>query len=233
MLPLPSADVVRLLDAESCNSWTEAGVRSPTASVGRLSVPGKASSEYQKACGAFKDRRLSDAEGHTRKALELYEPYAAAWVLLGQILDAEQKPREAKEACAKATTTDPNYSPPYLCQAEFAARDKDWQSLSNYAKRALDLDPANNAYAFYYSALAALQLKQLAEAELDGQSAAKLDARHRLPQVHILLAKVYEAKGDSNAEAAQLREYLKRAPTGAEAGAAKTALAQLESRHAN
>jgi len=233
MLPLPSAEVVRLMDSESCNSWTEAGLRSPTVSVARLSVPGKASGEYQKACGAFKEKRLAEAEGHTRKALELYEPYAAAWVLLGQILDAEQKPAEAREACAKAAKTDPNYSTSYICQAEFAARDKDWQALSNFAKRALELDPANNAYAFYYSAVAALNLKEVAEAELDGQSAAKLDARHRLPQVHILLARVYEAKGDPNAEAAELREYLKRAPNGAESGAAKSALAQLEARRAN
>jgi predicted Zn-dependent protease len=231
MLALPSVEVMKLVDAESCNSWTEAGLRSPTVSVSRLSVPGKASGEYQKACGAFKDKRYTDAEGHVRKALSAYEDYAAAWVLLGQILDAQHKPDEARDACEKASKADPNYSPPYVCQAEFAARAKDWDALSKSAKRALELDPANNMYAYYYSAMAALHYKVLPEAELDGQSAVKLDAQHRLPQVHLLLAKVYEEKGNRDAEAAELREYLKRNPKAAESEAVRSALTQLEARH--
>ena len=43
--------------SESCNSWTEAGFHSPTVSASRLAVPSKASGEYQRACGALKDRK--------------------------------------------------------------------------------------------------------------------------------------------------------------------------------
>lgn len=231
--PMPSVDVVRTIDAESCNTWTEAGVRSPTVSVSRLAVPGKASSEFQKACGAFKDKRLSDAEAHARKAIEHYANYAAAWVMLGQILDAQQKRDEARAACTQALNVDPGYSPPYICLAEFAMRDNDWEQVSKLSKRALELDPANNAYAFYYTAAAALHFKQVAQAEVDGLSAAKLDTWHHVPQVHFLLAKVYEAKGDLKAEAAQLREYLKLVPNAPDSATAKDALTQLEARRVN
>jgi tetratricopeptide (TPR) repeat protein len=221
-----------MVDAEACNTWTEAAVRSPTVSVARLGVPGKASSEYQKACGAFKAKRLPEAEAHARKAVQLYPNYAAGWVILGQTLDAQHRRDEARMACSQASSVDPGYSPPYLCLADFAASDNDWEQASKMSKRALELDPANNAYAFYYSAAAAFHLKQLPEAELDALSAAKLDTWHHLPQTHFLLAKIYEAKGDSRAEAAQLREYLKLVPNAPNSATAKNALAQLEAQPA-
>jgi hypothetical protein len=227
---MPAVDVLREMKAESCNTWTEAAVRSPTVSVARLAVPKKASSEFQKACGAFKDKRLPDAEKHARKAIDRYSNYAAAWVMLGQILDAQHKQDEARAACAQALSVDPGYSPPYICLAEFAARQDDWEQVSKLSKNALELDPANNAYAYYYTAVAALHFKKLAEAELDGLSAAKLDAWHHLPQVHLLLAKVYEAKGDSKAEAEQLRRYLKLSPDAPNSAFAKSTLDRLEAK---
>lgn len=232
-VPVPGVDVTRVIDAESCTNWTEAAVRSPTVSVARLGVPGKASSEYRKACGAFKDRTYSEAEAHARKAVALYANYAAAWVILGQALDAQHKPEESRAACSQALSADPGYSAPYICLAEFAVRDKDWEQASKMAKRALELDPANNVYAFYYKAVVALHFKQWPEAELNGLSAAKLDTWHRVPQVHFLLAKVYEGEGDRKAAATQLRQYLKLVPNAPDSAAARNALSQLEARPAN
>lgn len=232
-MPMPAVDAMRILNTEACNTWTEAAVRSPTVSVARLAVPGKASSEYQKACGALKDKRFSDAETHARKAIERYANYAAAWVLLGQILDGQHKGDEARAACSQASSIDPGYSASYICLAEFAARDDGWEQVSKMAKRALELDPANNAYAFYYVAAAALHSKHFSDAELNGLSAAKLDPWHHMPQIHFLLAKVYEAKGDTESEAAQLRQYLKLEPHAPNSATAKNALAQLDARRAN
>lgn len=229
---MPAVDVSRMVQSESCNTWTEAAVGSPTVSVARLGVPGKASSEYQKACGAFKGKRLPEAEAHARKAIQIYPHYAAAWVILGQTLDAQNRRDEARMACSQASNVDPGYSPPYICLADFAASDNDWEQVSKMSKRALEVDPASNAYAFFYSAEADLHLRQLPEAEWHALSAAKLDTWHRLPQVHFLLAKIYEVEGDPRAEAAQLREYLKLVPNDPNSATAKNALAQLESRPA-
>jgi Tetratricopeptide repeat len=232
-MPMPAVDVSREVSAESCNTWTEAAVRSPTVSVARLAVPGNARSEFRKACGALKDKRLAQAEAHARKAIERYANYAAAWVVLGQVLDAQHKRDEARTACAQALNIDPGYSPPYICLAEFAARANDWEQVSKFSKRALELNPVNNAYTFYYAAVAALHFKQLSEAELDGLSAANLDTWHHFPQIHFLLAKVYEAKGDGKAESAQLREYLKMVPNAPDSASAKAALAKLKAQRAN
>lgn len=221
-------DSVRMVDSEACNSWTESGVHSPTVSVSRLQVPDKASGEFQRACSSYKDKKFTQAESHARKAIEIYPDYAASWVLLGQVLDAEHNREEAGKACSQAITVDPKYVAPYLCLAEFAARDEDWDQVSRLSDEALAIDPVSNAYALYYSADANFHLKHLPDAETNARAAVQLDPWHHLPQLHLLLAHIYDAKGDPHGSAAELKEYLKQASNSPDAPAARAALKQLE-----
>ncbi len=218
----------RVIDAEACSSWTESGVHSPTVSAKRLAVPNNASSEYQKGCGAFKGRKFPDAEDHLRKAIEFYPDYPAAWVVLGQVLDSEKKRDQAMDACSKARDLDPGYVASYLCLAEFAANNGEWSKLSDISNRALALDPIGNAYALYYAADAGLHLNQLSQAEMHAQSAVKLDEWHHLPELHLLLAEIYEAAGNIRGEVVQLREFLKMAGNSKDAPKARSTLAQLD-----
>lgn len=231
LLTVPSASS-QLADSEGCNSWTESGVRSPTVSVARLAVPGKAGGEYQKGCGAYKDKRLEQAEQHLRKAIDIYPSYPAAWVVLGQVLDDQHKRDDARQACSQAIKIDPSYVAPYLCLAQFSATEDDWKQVSSLAAHAMAIDPATNPYSLYYTADAAFHLNDLAKAETSALAAVGLDPWHHLPQLHLLLAQIYAAKGDSRAEAEQLRNYLKVAPNSGDAAGARNTLAQLESRPA-
>jgi tetratricopeptide (TPR) repeat protein len=216
-----------MVDSEGCNSWTESAVRSPTVSVARLAVPGKANGEYQKGCGAYKDKHLDQAEKHLRKAIEIYPNYPAALVVLGQVLDEQHKRDDARQACSQAINIDPTYVAPYLCLADFSATDNDWKQVSNLSERALALDPASNPYSLYYTADAAFHLRDLYRAETNALAGVAVDPWHRLPQLHLLLAHIYAAKGDPFAETEQLREYLKMAPNSADAAGARNTLAQL------
>ena len=231
MIPMPPPSN-QLADSEGCNSWTESGVLSPTVSVVRLAVPGKASGEYQKGCGAYKDKRLEQAEQHLRKAIDIYPSYPAAWVVLGQVLDDQHKRDDAKQACSQAIKIDPTYVAPYLCLAEFSATEDDWKQVSSLAEHAMALDPVRNPYSSYYAADAAFHLNDLGTAETSALAAVALDPWHHLPQLHLLLAEIYAAKGDPRAEAEQLRDYLKVAPNSGDAAGARNTLAQLESRPA-
>ncbi len=231
MVPMPSPSD-GLIESEGCNSWTESGVSSPTVSVARLAVPGKASGEYQKGCGAYKDKHFDQAEQHFRKAIAIYPSYPAAWVVLGQALDAQHKRDDARHACSQAIKIDPTYVAPYLCLAEFSATEDDWKKVANLSKQALTIDPVNNPYSLYYTADAAFHLNNLAEAETKALAAVTLDSWHHLPQLHLLLAQIYAAKGEPDAEAAQLRNYLKVAPNSGDAAGARDTLAQLQSRPA-
>lgn len=221
-------EVGRIIDAEACNTWTESAVHSPTVSAVRLAIPSKASGEYEKACGAFKGKRYSDAEQHLRTAIQIYPDYAAAWVVLGQVLEAQQRADDAQSACAKAHDLDPGYVASYLCLAEFAARQGAWKEVADLSARALELDPVNNPYAFYYAASAGLHFRQFVQAELHAQAALKLDTWHHLPELHLLLANIFDAEGNAKDEVTQLREYLKLAPNSKDAAFAKTTLAKVE-----
>jgi hypothetical protein len=234
--PLPTApdpiDALRLLNAESCNSWTEAGSRSPTVSVARLAIPGKAEGEYQKGCSALKDKRLDDAEDHVRSAIKLYPDYAAAWVVLGQVLDAKNKRNDARAACSQARSVDPSYIAPYLCLADFSANEDDWKEVSILSGGALAIDPTGNPYAFYYDGTAEFHLGNLQRAARDAQNAITLDKWHHLPQVHLLMAQIYQAQGDPQAQAVQLRDYLKYAANSQTSAGVKSTLAHLEAQTA-
>jgi len=202
----------------------------PTVAAEQLKIPGKASKEYEEACGAVWSRKFPDAEKHLHVAVREYGKYSLAWVTLGQVLSAEKRLDEAKVACAQATIADPTFAPAYLCLADFAARSHDWAGVLQLSERALGLGTNYAAVAYEYNAAANLNLHNLTAAEKSGLRAVELDRDHREPRVHFVLAQVYEAKGDCENEAKQLREYLKYAGDTAEMAIIKAALLQLESR---
>jgi tetratricopeptide (TPR) repeat protein len=191
-------------------------------------VPGKASSEYQKACGALKDRKFEQAAEHAHKALDIYANYAAAWVLLGQILEGQQKRADARKACSQAMTVDSRYVAPYLCLADFAAKEGDWDQVSVLVDRARALDPVSNVFTFYFTAGAQFHFQQLRQAEVNAETALRLDMWHRVPELHYLMAQICQARGDLRNEAIQLREYLKVSPNAANALDARILLAQID-----
>ncbi|HVB86278.1 MAG TPA: tetratricopeptide repeat protein [Candidatus Dormibacteraeota bacterium] len=225
MMPI---DTSRIFHAESCEDWTQAAVDSPTVSVGRLAVPGKASGEFQKACRSYKQQRFAGAENHARKAIKIYPDYAAAWVLLGQVLIAEHKDDEGRAACNQAKAVDPKYAPPYVCLADFASRAKDWKQEAALSDFALSLDPVTNMYAYMYAADADLHLHNIDKAQTNAEAAEKLDRWRKAPEIHLLLAQIYQVKGDRPKEISELRQYLKVDPHAPDSALAKATLTQVE-----
>ena len=206
------------------------GVASPVEGVANLQAAAKAKKEYSSACASLEDKKYPAAETHLRRAVQIDAKFPAAWVTLGQLLAAQQKTAEARQACAHASEADANYVPALLCSAEVAVRAGAWEEVLQHTTRALELDPASNAPAYAYSAAANLNLHHLEEAEKNGLRALEIDRNNYDPRVHFLMAQIYEAKRDSAHEAAQLREYLKYASSPEEAAMVKQTLAELEKR---
>ncbi len=212
---------------ESCFLWPLTGVRAPTAGVASLDVPGPARKDFQRACKAANDRRLAKAEEHLRRALQSDAQYPAAWLLLGQVLKAQQKPDDARQACAQALKIDPNYLPAGLCLADLCAIEQKWDEMLRLANASIALDPANNFHAYFYAAGAYFGLHRLPEAEKNALRAVEMDKDQREPRTHFLLAQIYEMQHKSDAEAAQLREYLKSATDPQDVAMVKKYLADL------
>jgi cytochrome c-type biogenesis protein CcmH/NrfG len=199
-----------------------------TASVTSLQIPHKAQKEYEHACAALKNKKLPEAEQHLRKATQIYPKYVAGWVMLGQTLETRRQTAEARNSCSRASSADPNYLPAYLCLAEIAGREQEWDEVLKLTTRALELDAVNDAYAYFFSAIAYFNLNQLREAEERALKAETIDREHNEPLLQLLLAQIYEAKKDAAGAAAHLREYLKLAPQAQDSDKLKKVLAEAQ-----
>lgn len=162
----------------------------------QLRIPARARREYHRACSALRKKKSSPAERHLRQAVQEYPKYATAWVTLGQVLADENESEDAKNACAQAAAVDPIYLPAQLCLAELAFRTQRWSEELQHGSRALELDP-NSILAYEYDAAANTYLGNLDEAERSGLRALELDKDHYYPAAYLVMAQIYEAKGEA------------------------------------
>jgi tetratricopeptide (TPR) repeat protein len=224
--PLPKPVVVE--DAR-CLPWNVPESRDSAVSVARLKVPSKARNEFLKACDANSKSKFDEAEQHARGAIEKFQDYPAAWVLLGVVLEEQHKRDEAQDACTHAAKVDSKYLPAYLCQAEFSTRNREWEQVLNLSGLALGLNSSGDEYVYYYRAAALYHMHNLADAKKSALQAAEIDVDHTNVLLYFLTAQIYEAEGDKAEAAAQVRQILKHHVDREQENAAKQYLANLES----
>jgi len=204
------------------------GLAAASVKVSDLQVPASAKREHGDGCLDVAKGKVSGAEKHLRKAVRLWPNYSAAWVVLGQLLEAQQKAEAAMDACSRPLTTESNYLPAYLCLADISARAQDWHKVLSLSTQALALNSTAIAVSYDYNAAANLHLHNLLEAEKSALRAAEIDKSNIDPRVHFLLAQIYEAKGDRISEATQLHEYLKYANDPNDVSMVKKYLSEIE-----
>ncbi|HTC64601.1 MAG TPA: tetratricopeptide repeat protein [Candidatus Saccharimonadales bacterium] len=227
--PFPKQPAV-VNEDDACLPWDLSDVRNSSVSAIRLGVPGKARSEFQKACGAFKKIDLAKAEEHLRDAIDKYPEYPAAWVLLGQVMIGQQKISEAHDACSKPIKVDPTYLAPYLCLAGLLNNEKNWSELQAWTDRFRGLSLNGDLYASYYRGLALFHLHNYAEAEKSVSQAITLDSSHRQPNLFFLLAQIYGDEGNIPGASAQIQQFVKHAPNKQDKDLARQYLSDLQSR---
>jgi hypothetical protein len=229
MEPLPPLPTPAARDDDNCLPWKLLGGRSTVVSVTSLKVPSKARREYQKGCKANNKKQFDEAEQHTRSAIDKYQSYAAAWVLLGLVLEQQNKGPEASEACAHAAKVDSTYLPAYLCQAEFSIRNQEWRRALNLASLGLGLNSMGDGYIYYYRASAYFHLNLLDDAKKSALKAETIGVKRNANPIYFLLAQIYDAEGDRAEAATQLRKILKHHSDPQQEDAAKQFLTRLES----
>lgn len=213
---------------DSCFLPPLTGFVAASVTVSDLQVPAKAKRDHDDGCLALAKGKIADAEKHFRKAVNRWPKYSAAWVVLGQVLEAQQSTEAARHACSQPLISEPNYLLAYLCLADISARAQKWSEVLSLSNRALAIDSTKVAVAYDYNAAANFHLHNLPEAEKSALKAAEIDKSNADPRVHFLLAQIYEAKGDRAQEAGQLREYLKYASDPNDISMVKKYLADLE-----
>ena len=104
--------------------------------------------------------------------------------MLGQILEAQQKTKEANDACSQPLTSNSNYLPAYLCLADISARSEKWDKELRLSIRALAINATTVAVAYDYNAAANLHLHNLSEAEKSALWAEEIDNSNTERRVH-------------------------------------------------
>jgi tetratricopeptide (TPR) repeat protein len=214
---------------EGCFPWKLADTRSTTVSIARLKVPPTAREEYEKACDAHNKNKFEEAEQHARSAIQKFQDYSAAWVLLGMILEEQHKGPEAQDACIRAAAIEATYLPAHLCAAEVSVRSRQWEQVLDATDLALGLRPDGDPYAYYYRATAYLHMNNTVDAKKSALRAVEMDVNHDEPTLYLLMAQIYAREGDTASAIAQLQQFLKHPADRQQEDAAKRLLAKLES----
>ena len=160
----------------------------------------KAHKEFKKALKAVRKKKYEKALGRLKKATEIYPQFTEAFYEMGRIYLQQNRKEEARKAFEQAIV-----ATPWLQELNNRP-----QQLLETSNEILQLYPTLSVGHFFQS-FANLSLGRLEEAE---KSALRADQHeHRqMPQVHLLLAKIYRQKGKLEEAGKQLSTFLEESP---------------------
>ena len=205
-----------------------ANVDGLTLSATTALAPKDAKKSYEHGLELLKKNKPADAMRDFQKAVTIYPKYAAAWFELGRVQEQFNQTVEARNDFAQSTAADAKYIPPYQELYLIAFHEKKWQEVLDNSDRVLHLDPVDYPAAYYYNAVANLEMGRLAPAEKSARAALERDPSHSNPQPNYVLG-IILARRHAYAEAAQyLRAYLKAAPEAKNRDEAAKELAALD-----
>jgi tetratricopeptide (TPR) repeat protein len=187
-------------------------------------IPGKAKKEYELGIREQRDGKCEVRLTHLQKAVELYPQYAEAFTEIGrcylQMNDLAYAETAFKKAAGLSREVYPTVNLATLYVSE--GRLNEAQALITPL---LKTHPTEGelyaAMARIYSANG--QLKEAISAGLEAHARG-----HQSPDIHLLLAKIYESQGNREAMLTQLLNYLDENPHGA---AADEVRRQLDALH--
>lgn len=191
-----------------------------------LEAPKEAVKEVEKARELLASRKFEQAAGHLRKATDLYPRYAEAFNELGLALQQQDRLSDAQKAFEQAISIDPGWVTPYLNLGSLEMATSQAPQLVETSSKLLTLDPGLPRAHFLHAAA------MLSEGKLEAAEKSALRAEQGdhadIPQLHLVLARIYLNKGEAPAYANQLRLYLKENPKAPNAGEIRAELEKLK-----
>jgi tetratricopeptide (TPR) repeat protein len=197
-------------------------------SAASLAAPKNASKALSKGLSLAGKGNMEQAVAEFEKALKLYPKYPDALVALGRAQTAGGRYDEARANLELAVQGDPLFATPLVALAALSARLSNWKETADFSARAVRMDPFDFPEVYYYAALAAYNLHDLAAAGKNAAEAVRLDSGQRSIQAVRLLSAILAEQKDYRAAAKQLRNVLPYLPAGAEQARVQADLARLE-----
>jgi tetratricopeptide (TPR) repeat protein len=198
-----------------------------TVSMVNLMAPKKAVQEFQKGRELAEKRKYDEGLEHLKKALKLYAAYPDAYNQIGLIQRQLAHLPEAEEMYRKAIDTDPKWLEPYVNLAGLQMARSDFAEMFKTTAKALELD-ASHASLHFFQAVGFFNAQNLDGAEKEALLAEQNEKGRSIPEVQMLLANVYEARGKKADALARYRLFLKQAPESSSAVKVAAHVAALE-----
>jgi tetratricopeptide (TPR) repeat protein len=194
-------------------------------SLANLAAPKKALSEMDKGRELGNKKKYDEAMQHLQKAVEIYAKYPEAYNEMGLIQRRQAHDTEAEEMFRKAIEADPKWTAPYLNLAQLQLNKQNYAELLKTTEKVLQLDKTLTP-AHFYGAVGYYSTGKLDLAEKEAL-AAEVSAQ-QIPQVHLILGNIYEARGNFSEAVARYKLFLKVNPTASNAIKLTEHIAQLE-----
>jgi len=204
------------------------GIQGLTASATSSQAPKEARKAYERGLGAVKKNKLDQAEQEFRKAVQIDPKYAEAWLELGKVLERGERYPEARAAYAKSLAADSKYVYPYQQLYQMALRERDWKDLADKTDQLVHLNPYEFPNAYYFNALAHLELKEYEAAEKSSKQAVEADWKQANPKTHYLRGAILVKMKDWAGAAASFRAYLRAAPNATDKAYVEKTLGQID-----
>jgi tetratricopeptide (TPR) repeat protein len=182
---------------------------------------------YEKGAQNAKKKKWADAQKELEKAVQLHPKYAIAWFELGEVYRNQKNMDGARNAYAQALAADAKFVKPYLPMAEMAVSQQNWEVVADVTNKLTRLDPYQGR-AFFYNAVANLNLRKLDDAETSAAEALKLDSDQKVPKLNHVMGVILAQKGDLVNAARYIKLYVTRAPNAADVDMARNQLAEIE-----
>ena len=203
-------------------------VEGSTVSVTSLEAPKDAKKAFEKGAENNRKRKWQDAQKSLEKAVELYPKYASAWFELGVAQQAQNNLEGARKSFEQALAADPKFVKPYMPLAGLALKEQKWAEVAERTDKLVRLDPVDFPSAYFYSAVAHFNLRNLDAAEKSAREGVKLDTDHRIPKMEHVLGVILANKRDYASAAQHMRNYLTLAPDAQDAEAVRKQLSDIE-----
>jgi tetratricopeptide (TPR) repeat protein len=198
-------------------------VRAETISASAYNVPNDAKNEYQKGLEEHQRGQCVKAVSRFQKAIAAFEKYGDAHNELGNCFKEMGELSKAEDSFKKAIVyTSTVY--PSMNLVDLYAGQKRYAESHEILRKSMAEHPSEGDL---YFGLAKLHFDQgqMKEAVVAGLKAH--EKKHRMADVHLLLAKVYLSLKDYPEVATQLRFYLEENPKGPMADQVRKTLASL------
>ena len=205
-----------------------ANVEGSAISLTSLRAPKQARRAYEKAFDEARKNKLAEAARDLQNAVKIAPDFAAAWYELGLIERRRQQIEQARGCFSRAIAADEKFVSPYLELAGLEAEARNWTGLARTTGKLLKLDAVDYPMAYFYDAIANLNLGRPDDAEKSARAGLAVDKDHRCPSLSRTMAALLASKGDYVHAAEHLRTYLLFAPGAPDFERMKTELAKLD-----